>query len=157
MSQNPSWPLLVGEFNPSGALGYGTWSANTYTDLTARLVQQWGTSRGRQFELDEVQPERLERPGHPADAGPATSRAGAVGDESDEEFDLWASRSARRLSLDPPHFVSSAESGRDRAAKCRRSPVKRGAILPLLALCHEMRVLSGHSRAAAIAAPSLPR
>ena len=56
MSQNPSWPLLVGEFNPSGALGYGTWSANTYTDLTARLVQQWGTSRGRQFELDEVQP-----------------------------------------------------------------------------------------------------
>ena len=56
MAQNPNWPALAGEFNPTGNPNYGTGNVNGFVDLTKRLVGQWGTSRGRQFELDTVQP-----------------------------------------------------------------------------------------------------
>ncbi|MEY9864173.1 hypothetical protein ABH935_009827 [Catenulispora sp. GAS73] len=56
MSQNPNWPVLVGELNPTGNSNYGLGVAGCFADLTGRLIQQWGTARGRQFELDEVQP-----------------------------------------------------------------------------------------------------
>lgn len=56
MAVNPNWPTLFAE----GELGvnpcYAQAAALTYTDLTPRLYKGWSTRRGRQFELDQVQP-----------------------------------------------------------------------------------------------------
>lgn len=56
MAVNPNWPTLFaeGEFgiNPF----YAGYTTLVYTDLTPRLYQAWSVHRGRQFELDQVQP-----------------------------------------------------------------------------------------------------
>lgn len=54
--QNPNWPLIVAEYNPSGNYCFGAGSDAVWTDLTKRLIASWGTARGRQFELDAIQP-----------------------------------------------------------------------------------------------------
>lgn len=52
---NPNWPTLFAEasfaVNP-----YYTTGTVVYTDLTPRLYKQWSIRRGKQFELDQVQP-----------------------------------------------------------------------------------------------------
>lgn len=56
MAANPNWPILFaeGEFgvNPF----YTSAASLIYTDLTPRLYQSWSLHRGRQFELDQMQP-----------------------------------------------------------------------------------------------------
>lgn len=47
MALNPNWPLLGADLWPN-ALGW--------TDINPRMIEEWSTSRGRQFELDAVQP-----------------------------------------------------------------------------------------------------
>jgi hypothetical protein len=54
VSGNPNWPLLRGELCATGNQYYN--SATSYTDLTKRLTNQWGFSRGKQYELDESEP-----------------------------------------------------------------------------------------------------
>jgi hypothetical protein len=54
--QNPNWPLIVAEYNPSGNYSFTSGSNAVWTDLTKRLIGAWGTARGRQFELDANQP-----------------------------------------------------------------------------------------------------
>lgn len=52
---NPNWPTLFAEasfaVNP-----YFSTGTVVYTDLTQRLYKQWSVRRGKQFELDQVQP-----------------------------------------------------------------------------------------------------
>lgn len=52
---NPNWPTLFAEaafaVNPYYSTGTVVW-----TDLTKRLYKQWSIRRGKQFELDQVQP-----------------------------------------------------------------------------------------------------
>ena len=52
---NPNWPTLFAEaaFNVNP---YYSTSTALYTDLTPRLYKQWSVRRGKQFELDQVQP-----------------------------------------------------------------------------------------------------
>lgn len=50
---NPNFPVIsaqLGTANPD----FGTTAAN-YTEIVKRLIGQWGTGRGRQYELDQMQ------------------------------------------------------------------------------------------------------
>lgn len=55
MSVNPNWPTLFAE-GQFGSNPFYTAGSLIYTDLTPRLYQAWSVHRGRQFELDLVQP-----------------------------------------------------------------------------------------------------
>lgn len=57
MVANPNWPMLFAEGQFSGNPYYGTVSSlPVYVDMTGRLHRQWSVRRGKQFELDAVQP-----------------------------------------------------------------------------------------------------
>lgn len=53
VAPNQNWPVLLAEMSPNAdpadpnAFAY-------WTDITARLIGQWGTSRGKQYELDQT-------------------------------------------------------------------------------------------------------
>lgn len=56
MPANPNWPTLFAEGEFGANPFYTTASSLIYTDLTPRLYQRWLLHRGRQFELDQMQP-----------------------------------------------------------------------------------------------------
>lgn len=56
MAANPNWPTLFAEAEFGANPCYTTPASLVYTDLTPRLVNSWSTHRGRQFELDQLQP-----------------------------------------------------------------------------------------------------
>ena len=55
MAINTNWPNLRGEA-AFGSNPYFNTAASYYTDLTPRLYGPWSTMRGKQYELDQVQP-----------------------------------------------------------------------------------------------------
>lgn len=52
---NPNWPTLFAEASFAVNPYYSTGTV-VYTDLTPRLYKQWSIRRGKQFELDQIQP-----------------------------------------------------------------------------------------------------
>lgn len=52
---NPNWPTLFAEASFAVNPFYSTGQV-VYTDLTPRLYKQWSVRRGKQYELDQVQP-----------------------------------------------------------------------------------------------------
>lgn len=56
MAVNPNWPTLFAEGNFASNPYYVPNATQVYTDLTARLYKAWSVRRGKQFELDAVQP-----------------------------------------------------------------------------------------------------
>jgi hypothetical protein len=50
------WPQIAAELNPGNNPNYGIGANYNWTDLTKRLVSKSATARGKQFELDAVQP-----------------------------------------------------------------------------------------------------
>jgi hypothetical protein len=53
---NPNWPTLFAEADFAANPFYASSLPQIYTDLTPRLYQSWSVHRGRQFELDQIQP-----------------------------------------------------------------------------------------------------
>lgn len=53
---NPNWPNLFAEANFANNPFYTANAAQTFTNLTPRLQKSWSVRRGKQFELDQVQP-----------------------------------------------------------------------------------------------------
>lgn len=53
---NPNWPTLFAEGNFGANPYYTPAASQIYTDLTRRLYKSWSVRRGKQFELDQVQP-----------------------------------------------------------------------------------------------------
>lgn len=53
---NPNWPNLFVEGNFGNNPFYTSAATQTFTDLTPRLQKAWSVRRGKQFELDQVQP-----------------------------------------------------------------------------------------------------
>lgn len=53
---NPNWPNLHAESNFGVNPFYAASAAKIYTSLTPRLQKSWSVRRGKQFELDQVQP-----------------------------------------------------------------------------------------------------
>jgi hypothetical protein len=53
---NVNWPRLYAEGNFSNNPFYTPSAAQVFTDLTPRLQKPWSVRRGKQFELDQVQP-----------------------------------------------------------------------------------------------------
>ena len=54
-TSNPNWPTLFAEAAFAVNPYYSTGTV-VYTDLTSRLVKSWSIRRGKQFELDQMQP-----------------------------------------------------------------------------------------------------
>lgn len=53
---NPNWPNLYAEGNFGNNPFYTPAATQTFTDLSPRLQKSWSVRRGKQFELDQVQP-----------------------------------------------------------------------------------------------------
>jgi hypothetical protein len=53
---NPNWPNLFSEGNFGNNPFYAPSASLMYTDLSPRLFRDWTVRRGKQFELDQVQP-----------------------------------------------------------------------------------------------------
>lgn len=53
---NPYWPVLLGEFQGTASPYYGSGGLTGYTDFTKRLIREWSLSRGRQYELGQIEP-----------------------------------------------------------------------------------------------------
>lgn len=53
---NPNWPNLFAEGNFGSNPFYTPGATQIFTDLTPRLQKSWSVRRGKQFELDQVQP-----------------------------------------------------------------------------------------------------
>lgn len=53
---NPYWPVLLGEFQGTASPYYGSGGLTGYTDMTKRLIREWSISRGRQYELNQIEP-----------------------------------------------------------------------------------------------------
>lgn len=60
MGQNPFWPRLRADWAPYGHIGYGSsWTSYEdmpWVDMTLRrLIDEWTTNRGRQYEINQQQ------------------------------------------------------------------------------------------------------
>lgn len=53
---NPNWPVLLGEFQGTASPYYGSGGLTGYTDFTKRLIREWSINRGRQYELNQIEP-----------------------------------------------------------------------------------------------------
>ncbi len=53
---NPNWPTLFAEGQFGSNPYYGVLTGAAYADMTGRLYKTWSVRRGKQFELDQVQP-----------------------------------------------------------------------------------------------------
>lgn len=53
---NPNWPVLLAEFQGTASPYYGSGGLTGYTDFTKRLIREWSINRGRQYELDQIEP-----------------------------------------------------------------------------------------------------
>jgi hypothetical protein len=57
-TQNANWPLLQVLWSPTTNAVYDS-NLPVYTDITLRCLQSWTVQRGRQYELDQMQPGTL--------------------------------------------------------------------------------------------------